>query len=95
MTDANRRENAAAEIEKFRSSLAAADQLLAAGPFDDAMSRLNHAAFHLASAALLTQGVEATSHRGLLSSFAQHLVKPAQHLVDELLELLSGEGYAP
>ena len=33
------------------------------------MSRLCYAAFHIASAALLTVGVEATSHRGLLSLF--------------------------
>ena len=76
MTASNRKENAAAELQKFRSSFAAADQLLSAGLFDDAMSRLYYAAFHLASAALLTLGVEATSHRRLLSLFAQHLVKP-------------------
>lgn len=78
MTEANRRANADAEIQKFRSSLAAADQLLATGLFDDATSRLYYAVFHLASAALLSLGIEATSHRSLLSLFAQHLVRPGR-----------------
>jgi uncharacterized protein (UPF0332 family) len=76
MTDANGLQNAAAELQKFRSSVAAADQLLSAGLYDDATSRLYYAVFHLASALLLTMGVEATSHRGLLNLFSQHVVRP-------------------
>jgi uncharacterized protein (UPF0332 family) len=90
MTDAARAANLAAEVEKARHALAAADQLLAIGLWDDAMSRLYYAAFHLASAALLVQGIEATSHRGLLSLVSQHLVKPAlvpPQLARELTEL--------
>jgi len=76
VTDESRRANAAAEIAKSRTSLAAADQLIALGLFDDAVSRLYYAVFHLASAATLVQGIEPTSHRGLLTLFAQHLVRP-------------------
>ena len=90
MTEDARKLNIAAEVDKSRHALAATDQLLAIGLWDDAMSRLYYAAFHLASAALLAQGIEATSHRGLLSLVSLHLVKPglvAPSCARELTEL--------
>jgi uncharacterized protein (UPF0332 family) len=90
VTDAARAVNLAAEVEKARHALAAADQLMAIGLWDDAMSRLYYAAFHLASAALLVHGIEATSHRGMLSLVSLHLVKPGlvpQELARRLTEL--------
>jgi uncharacterized protein (UPF0332 family) len=75
MTAEARTLNVGAEVEKARHALAAADQLLAIGLWDDAMSRLYYATFHLASAALLVHGIEAQSHRALLSLVSLHLVK--------------------
>ncbi|MBM4344315.1 MAG: HEPN domain-containing protein [Deltaproteobacteria bacterium] len=78
MTAEARAANIAAEVAKARAALHAADELFAIELFDDAMSRLYYAAFHLASAALLAVDVEATTHRGLLSLVSLHLVKPAR-----------------
>jgi uncharacterized protein (UPF0332 family) len=65
----------AQEVEKGTNSLRAGEELLALGLFDDAVTRFYYAAFHFASAALLTEGIEATSHSGLLTLFAEHLVR--------------------
>ena len=42
------------------------------------MSRLYYAVFHVASAALLVVGVEATSHRAAQSLVGLHLAKPGR-----------------
>ena len=63
------------EVEKGTRALQAGEALLAIGLFDDAVTRFYYAAFHFASAALLTEGVEATSHHGLLTLFGEHLVR--------------------
>src|SRR5512137_1951637 len=76
MTDENVLANARAEAAKAQAARRAADALAGLGLYDDASSRLYYAAFHLVSAALLTQGVQAQSHGGLASLLGQHLVKP-------------------
>lgn len=75
MTDENALANARAEAAKAQAARRAADALAALELFDDASSRLYYAAFHLVSAALLTQGVQAQSHGGLAALLGQHLVK--------------------
>jgi uncharacterized protein (UPF0332 family) len=76
MTGENRQRNAEAEIRKSRQALAAADALIAAGLYDDAVSRLYYAVFHMASAVLLGLDVEVRTHGALQSLFAQHVVRP-------------------
>lgn len=71
-----------AEVHKACDALAAADSLLTIGLWDDAVSRLYYAVFHMASAALLAIGVEATSHRAVQSLVSLHLVKTGRVSVD-------------
>lgn len=76
MTKQARATNIAAELAKSADALAACRQLLDSGLLDDAMARLYYSMFHLVSAALLTIGVEATSHRALHSLLSLHWVRP-------------------
>jgi uncharacterized protein (UPF0332 family) len=64
----------AQELEKGRHALRAGEELLKLGLFDDAVTRYYYAAFHFAAAALLVDGIEATSHRALRSLFSEHLI---------------------
>ena len=45
------------------------------------MARAYYAMFHAATAALLTKGIERTSHHAIISAFGEFLSKPG--LVDE------------
>lgn len=65
-------------LEKAARKLAVAERLLAAGDFDDAVSRAYYAAFHAAQAVLLTEGQRAETHRGLVTLFGLLLVKPGK-----------------
>jgi uncharacterized protein (UPF0332 family) len=76
MTEANRHANALLELKRARDSLAAAEALMRLGLFDDAVTRMYYVAFHHASAALLTLGVQADSHQGLQTMVSLHLAKP-------------------
>ena len=62
-------------LEKAKEKLRVAEQLLQSGDYDDAVSRAYYAAFHAAQAALLTEGLTATTHQGLVNLFGLHLVK--------------------
>ena len=62
-------------LEKAKEKLRVAEQLLRSGDYDDAVSRAYYAAFHAAQAALLTEGLTATTHQGLVNLFGLHLVK--------------------
>lgn len=64
-----------ASLEKSREKLRVAEYLLGAGAYDDAVSRAYYAAFHAAHAALLTEGLTATTHQGLVNLFGLHFVK--------------------
>ena len=66
------------ELKKAEQALKAAQNLLADGLYDDAVSRAYYAVFHGARAALKIKGVETTSHKGLISQFALHLVKTGE-----------------
>lgn len=50
--------------------------MIAAGLYEDAMSRVYYAAFHMASAVLLALGVEVKTHSALQALFSQHVVRP-------------------
>ena len=62
-------------LDKAKEKLASAANLLEDGAYDDTVSRAYYAAFHAASAVLLTEGLEVDSHRGLLNLFGLHFIK--------------------
>lgn len=62
-------------LEKAREKLRVAESLLKDGEYEDAVSRAYYAAFHAAQAALLTEGLTASTHQGLVNLFGLHLVK--------------------
>ena len=62
-------------LEKSWEKLRVAERLLQAGDDDDAVSRAYYSAFHAAQAALLTEGLTANTHQGLVNLFGLHLVK--------------------
>jgi uncharacterized protein (UPF0332 family) len=62
-------------LEKARDKLRAAEGLLRDQAYDDAVSRAYYVAFHAAHAVLLTEGLEAHTHQGLVNLFGLHLVK--------------------
>ncbi|MGH7378141.1 MAG: HEPN domain-containing protein [Candidatus Methylomirabilales bacterium] len=64
-----------AHLEKARQKHEAAVALLKAGFFEDAVSRAYYAAFHAAQAALLTEGQQADTHKGLSTLFGLFFVK--------------------
>ena len=66
------------ELKKAEQALKAAQNLLADGLYDDAVSRAYYAVFHGARAALKIKGIETVSHKGLISQFALHLVKSGE-----------------
>ena len=62
-------------LDKANEKLRVAQQLLHDDAYDDAVSRAYYAVFHAAHAVLLTEGVTATTHQGLVNLFGLHLVK--------------------
>jgi uncharacterized protein (UPF0332 family) len=67
--------NVAAEVEKADTSLRAARALFDLGFFDESVSRAYYAVFHLACAVLLTDGLEARTHRGVDHLLNLHFVR--------------------
>ena len=63
------------EIERGEKALKAARLLCENGLYEDAVSRAYYAVLHLAKAALLSQGVRTSSHKGVLAMFGLHLVE--------------------
>ena len=63
-------------LEKARGKLNAAEDWLAQGKyFDEIVSRCYYAAFHAAQAMLLTEGLTADTHQGIVSLFGLHFAK--------------------
>ena len=62
-------------IEKADEKLKVAKELFQSKNFDDAVSRAYYAAFHAATALLLTEGLSADTHSGLVNLFGLHFVK--------------------
>jgi len=63
------------EIERGEKALRAARLLCENGLYEDAVSRAYYAVLHLAKAALFSQGVRTSSHKGVLAMFGLHLVE--------------------
>ncbi|MBI1883922.1 MAG: HEPN domain-containing protein [Chlamydiae bacterium] len=64
------------EMKKADRALKSAQKLLSESLTEDAVSRAYYAVFHGARSALMLKGIETGSHKGLISQFAMHLVKP-------------------
>lgn len=74
MTQENRRKNSLLEQERGWKSLSAAKVLADQGFPEDCISRAYAAAFHLARALLMEEGIQAKSHSGVRSQLSLHFV---------------------
>ncbi|MGQ9623139.1 MAG: HEPN domain-containing protein [Candidatus Caldatribacteriaceae bacterium] len=62
-------------IENFITKAEQLEHLLALGDYDSCASRCYYAMFYMAEAALMTQGVTPSSHRGVIALFGKHFVQ--------------------
>jgi len=62
-------------LEKANAKLKVAETLLENKSFDDAVSRAYYCAFHATQALLLTEGLSANTHQGVVNLFGLHFVK--------------------
>jgi len=65
-----------AMLSKARRYLGSAEMLRCGRDYDSAVSRLYYAMFFCAEALLFARGLTFSSHRAVISAFAQHFVKP-------------------
>ena len=61
--------------EKAKRFLRSAEVLLIDRDYDSCVSRCYYAMFFLAEAILLTKGLKASSHKGVISIFGEHFIK--------------------
>ncbi len=78
MNSINRQLNIRIEMEKGQAALRQAKILHDSAEYDGTVSRAYYAAFHYASAVILTKGLEARSHEGLVRMFNLHFIKTGQ-----------------
>ena len=101
MTEENRRDNIAEEIERAEAARRAAELLSQSGLFSDAVSRLYYFLFHWVRALLLTEGLEPRTHEGMLRMLAQRFVKKGAvakevaHTVSRLMKYREEADYNP
>ena len=62
-------------IAKAEKYLGTAQLTLDVGDYDTCVSRCYYAMFFMAEAALLTRGLRASSHKGVIGLFGEHFVK--------------------
>ncbi|HIE29493.1 TPA: HEPN domain-containing protein [Candidatus Poribacteria bacterium] len=62
-------------IKKAEKFLSTAKHVLSIGDYDSCVSRCYYAMFFMAEAALLTKGLSASSHKGVISLFGKRFVK--------------------
>lgn len=65
-------------LERAREDLATARDNMGQGYFRAAVNRAYYAVFHMASAALFSQGIQRSKHSGIEAAFSQFLVKSGQ-----------------
>lgn len=75
MTEENRRRNIADEMRRAQESLRAAEALAGLGLHADSISRSYYAVLHFVRALLLSRGLEAKSHAGVVHLFHSELVR--------------------
>ena len=88
MNAINKSVNSKLEQERGKSAFEEAKILFANGKYDGAVSRGYYAAFHYACAVLLSQGLEARSHRGLQRLFHLHFIRTK--IFDEEIGVILG-----
>lgn len=76
MNAINKTNNARIEWEKAQEVLREATILFNENLPSGAISRAYYAAFHAATALLISEGIEVRSHQGLGKMFSLHFVKP-------------------
>jgi uncharacterized protein (UPF0332 family) len=64
-------------LDKAERSLLAAEQLVAAGHFDFAVSRAYYACFYVAESLLLSQGLEFSRHGQVIAQYGYHFARTA------------------
>ena len=62
-------------VKKAEKYLRTAEHTLSDGDYDSCVSRCYYAMFYTAEVLLLTKGLKASSHKGVLRLFGQHFVK--------------------
>jgi uncharacterized protein (UPF0332 family) len=78
VTGENRRQNALDELARADTCLREARALQDAALPYGAASRAYYAVFHAASALLFSVGLEARTHKGVVSLLGEHFVRPAR-----------------
>jgi uncharacterized protein len=78
VTDENRRRNALDELARADICLSEARALHDASFPYGAASRAYYAVFHSARALLMSIGIEARSHKGIVSTIGEHFVRPGR-----------------
>lgn len=101
MTPENRRANIQEELSRARESYQAAIVLFERKLYNDGVSRLYYAVFHLVRALLLSKGLEPKSHEGALKLLGLHFIKsgifqPADsHIFARLMKYREEADYNP
>jgi uncharacterized protein (UPF0332 family) len=62
-------------IGKTEKFMITAEKTLGIEDYDSCVSRCYYAMFFMAEAALLSKGITAHSHKGVISKFGEHLIK--------------------
>jgi len=62
-------------LEKAHEKLRAAEELLKVEAYDDTVSRAYYCVFHATQALLLSEGLSADTHQGVLNLFGLYFVK--------------------
>ena len=81
--------------EHFESSeefLRESEHLMTGGFYRGAVGRAYYAMFHAATAALLSRGIERSSHHAILAAFGEHIVKTG--LVDTKFHVYITKAFA-
>ncbi len=63
-------------VIKAKRFLVSAEHLIEIGDYDSCVSRCYYAMFFMAEAVLLLKGLSPSSHKGVITLFGKHFVKP-------------------
>lgn len=88
MTEDNRRQAIAQDLRQSELAMKAARLLRDAGLYNDALSRLYYALYHVTIALLLTESVEPRRHRAITSLLSGHFL-PSGTLTAEDIAVVS------
>lgn len=64
------------EAERARHHLAQADEMLTLGHWDMAANRQYYACYHAVQALFVNNGINGATHKGMITQFSLHFVKP-------------------